>query len=420
MLLRGLYTLLMHTYGGLAILRMRLRGSKRSLKSCYGVGLPPIKGSCVWFHAVSMGETKAIAPLVQRLKSAYPDTQIIFSSITETGHQEVKRSLPEVDHAIFLPFDIPHVMRHMVRKARPKLLVMSETDLWPAFLGEARRYGAKVAVVNAKISRTTARWHRRLKPLKSRLFGRIDRFCLQCDLYDERLGALKIPQEKRVVTGNLKFDARPSVLSDDARRALRQELSIPNDAPVVVIGSSHDPEEKQLLKALRSVWTLHPNLKVILVPRHPERFDAVASLLEQENISYVRYTKREVGSGMEKVILVDAMGLLNQCYQIGSVAIVAGSFTKKVGGHNILEPLWFGVPTLFGPHMHSQANMSELVLSHNAGMQTSAANVGDQVEQLLSNPDLRRHLGDGAARLLSSLSGSVDRTWCEIKNMIAT
>lgn len=388
------YGVIIFLYSLVAIVSWQFRGTGRPVKSAFEASLPDdLQGPVYWVHAVSVGETKAVAPIAQRLKEQ--GGTLIVSSITATGHAEAKRSIPEADHHIYLPFDIPFVMRRLIGKVRPKILVMSETDYWPAFMGEVKRCGGKIFVVNAKLSERTFKrgW------LTRRILRPVDFFCVQGETYAKRFRELGIEEERLCVTGNLKYDAKPSMeASDDLRERLKLGAG-----PVLTLGSTHDPEEKQLLAAVGPLLEKYPKLKVLIVPRHPERFDQVAEMTDG------RYTG--VLTGNERTICIDAMGVLNQCYHLSTVAIVAGSYTEKVGGHNILEPIWFGVPTLFGPHMHSQPDLAALVLENGAGEQVSLDQLTARLDRLLADGEARARLQQSGEQLLTRIAGSVDRTW---------
>jgi len=218
------------------------------------------------------------------------------------------------------------------------------------------------------------------------------------------------PFEKLTVTGNLKFDEDYPQLSKEEVRLWRQKLGIEPDQIVLTIGSSHHPEEQLFLQALKEIWHKIPGLKVIIVPRHPERFKTVANLLENARLMWISFTDIARRTGREQVILIDAMGMLRMCYQLSDLAIVAGSFTDKVGGHNILEPCWYGKPVLFGPHMHSQLELVDLVNLYQAGLQVPENDLQATLQRLLVNHHEREVIGAKGLLLIKELKGSTQRT----------
>lgn len=393
---------------------------KESFNGRLGILFPTIlKGErpLIWIHAVSVGEVKAIANLAKQLKQQPNNPMIVISSITETGHAEAKRCLPEAEHHFYLPFDFCCLIGSILKQAKPNKIILCETDFWYNFLRIGKKHGAEISVVNGKISERSMKRFKRFSFFSRPLFSLVDHFCLQSNLYADRFASLGIPKNKIVVTGNLKFDSHPKSMTSEEKAAFRADLGISEKDKVIVIGSSHDPEEKQLLEAMRGLWEHEPNLKVIIVPRHPERFDSVEAIIKTFAIPYQRYSQRHStqSSSSASIILLDTMGLLGKCYQIASIAIVAGSYTKLVGGHNILEPLWFGVPMVYGPHMHGQPDLVEAVAAHDAGVQLTVDQIGTGLLRLLQDPSEAEKLRKGAAQLITAMQGSTARTFEVVK-----
>lgn len=366
----------------------------------------------IWIHAVSVGEVKAVASLAKKLKGLPERPLILISSITETGHLEAKRSIPEADYHVFLPFDFYVIMSWILKKSNPERIILCETDFWFNFLRIAKTNGSKIALINGKMSERSMKRFQKFSFFSGTLFSLIDVFCVQGQAYLERFKAIGIQPEKLVVTGNLKFDSRPLALTESQKIAFRGRLGIGEHDKVITIGSTHDTEEKMLLEAIQELWLLEPNLKVILVPRHPERFPLVENLLKDFSVSFKCYSKGSSDSQASSgIILMDAMGLLANCYQISTIAIVAGSYIPSVGGHNILEPLWFGVPLIYGPYMHAQPDLVEAVSSFGAGYQVGLEELGGRLKALLQDEKQINHLKAASAKLISSMSGSTERTF---------
>lgn len=378
-----------------------------------GVGFPKIEKAdreIIWIHAVSLGETKAVATLAKHFKAMATNPIIIISSTTETGHAEAKRSIAEADHHVFLPFDFYWIIAPLIRRVRPNHVILCETDFWYNFLRLSKQYGAKIALVNGKISENSTSRFRQFSWFTKSLFSLFDIFCLQNEQYAKRYASLDIPQEKLVVTGNLKFDSVPKLMTAEEKVDLRKQLGIEQNDQVIVIGSSHDPEEKLLLEVMKDLWKEYPKLKVIVVPRHPERFNAVEAVLQKIGTPYLRYSNRHLFSDPCRIILLDAMGLLGKCYQIASIAIVAGSYTPLVGGHNIIEPLWFGVPTLYGPNMHTQSELVTLTSFFQAALQVPEESLLKTLRVLLKDGEEVASLRKGSKKLVAEMQGATDRT----------
>ena len=388
---------------------------RASIKERLGLTLPQLPSDAphpiIWIHTVSVGETRAVIPLYKKIRRELPIATIVVSSVTETGHAEALKSLPDAKAHFFLPLDFSWVIRKVVQNLRPDVLILVESDFWYHLLSETKKSGCNVVLVNGKISERSAKRFSLLKFFAKKLFSQLDVLCVQSQRFKDRFLALGIPSEKIKVSGNLKLDAVTQKLSPEQLLDFKNDLGISPQDCVLVIGSTHDPEEDQLLDALQPVWEILPQLKALIVPRHPERFDLVAKLIQQKDIPYLRYSKKEQKTGNERVILIDTMGLLHKCYQLADLAIVAGSFTDKVGGHNIFEPVECGVPVLFGPHMFGQPDLTEIVLNGKAGIQTSLQDLPSHILNLLQNSAKHKEISQAAVSLSQDVHGVTQRTW---------
>lgn len=393
---------------------------RKSFLKRFGSGFPLIekgKRPVVWIHAVSLGETKAVAALTQKLKKKLVHPLIIFSTTTETGYVEACRTIP-ADYHVFLPFDFGWVIKPIIKRTCPDLVILCESDFWLNFLKASKKAGALVALVNGKVSTKSMLRFQKFKGFAKALFSCIDLFCVQSQVYRKRFEAIGVPNEKIVITGNMKFDGDYTPLPVEKIAAWRQELGIQENDPVIVVGSSHAPEESICLRAMQKVWAHYPNVKIMFVPRHPERFNEVAGILQKNNINFRRLSQKHTDSS-NSVILIDAMGLLRKCYQLASLAIVGGSYTSKVGGHNILEPCWYGVPVFYGPFMHSQPDLVDLVKEYGAGKQTTCDDLPDTLLSFLEDNKLRQEIGSAGLRLAGDVNGATTKTWEALKPFLA-
>lgn len=372
----------------------------------------------IWIHAVSMGETKAIVSLAREIKRLNPDTQLVISSLTETGHAEAKKSIPFANYHVYLPFDLKIITSHIISKSKPDLVILCESDFWFNFLNQAKAKGAAIALVNGKLSHKSMSNFEKASFFSKKLFNLFDVLCLQNELYQERFIKANAPSDRIAITGNLKLDDEYPRLSDIELNEWRERLGIKSDHLVLTIGSTHNPEEEIFLNILKKIWKKYPHLKVLIVPRHPERFNEVASLFAKEQIPYIRYSEIDKKSGDEKVVLIDAMGMLRMCYQLSDMALVAGSFTSKVGGHNILEPCWYGKPVLFGPHMHTQVELVGMMKQYEAGFQVNESELEGYLESWIANPTLREEVGARGYRLIADSKGSTQKTLNAMKPIL--
>ncbi|BBI17103.1 3-deoxy-D-manno-octulosonic acid transferase [Neochlamydia sp. S13] len=394
---------------------------QQSLARRLGFNFPLItKGErrLVWIHAVSVGEAKAATSLVKTLRTQLHDPVIVISSVTEAGHAEAKRSIPQADYHIYLPVDLAFIIRPIMKRAAPDLVILVETDFWYNFLKAAKDLGSLIVVVNGKISERSFQRFLKIPYFTHKLFSFIDLFCLQSKHYYERFNALGVDPHKMQITGNLKFDDEYPRFTAEQHAAWKKRFQIEEINQIVVLGSSHDPEEKMILEQMKIVWEELPHVKLIIVPRHPERFNEVARLLEKEFISYVRFSQIDQPVNNAKVILIDAMGLLRKCYQLADLAIVAGSYTARVGGHNILEPSWYGVPVLYGPYMHSQPELVELMEDYKAGRQVDINHLSHEMIVLLKDSQLRQSIGANGVRMFKDIKGATQKTWNFIEPLI--
>lgn len=394
---------------------------KQSITRRLGFKFPIIskgKRKLIWIHAVSVGETKAIAALVKTMRKELKDPLIVISNITETGHAEARRSVPQADYHVYLPLDLRCVIRPILKRSSPDLVILSETDFWYNFLKGSKDAGASVALVNGKISERSMNQFMRVPFFSKKLFSFFNKFCVQNNHYQKRFSSLGIEENRLQVTGNLKFDDEYPKLTEEQENIWKKQFQIIPENQIVVLGSSHNPEEKQVLDQMKSVWAELPLVKLMIVPRHPERFQEVASLLDKENIPYARFSQLDQASKNAKVILVDAMGLLRKCYQLADLAIVAGSYTPRIGGHNILEPCWYGVPVFFGPYMHSQPELVELIQDYHAGEQVPMEDLSRMLIDHLKSSDKRKALGENGLRMLKEVNGATQKTWKILKELL--
>lgn len=353
----------------------------------------------IWIHAVSVGEAKSVQSLFHSLRAENPAAFFLITATTSTGLAEARRSLPAADAFAYMPIDIRPIVRRWASKLRPKLFILVESDFWPNLLAAIKKHGGKTLLVSGKISERSAARFAAFSYFSKKLFDRIDLLSVQNTEHAQRFLPLVEPAKIKI-GGNLKLDHRP--LAVDAAY-WRQKLSISD--PAITLACTHAPEEEELLSLLPL-----DRYCLFLAPRHPERFDEVAALLQRRNIPFIRWTQIDQKRGGERVILVDAMGQLPICYALSRLAIVAGSFAPHVGGHNILEPCLYGVPVFFGPHTHGQKELTARVLAAKAGIQTPYATLPAIVESFFSTPKKEDSMRAAAAALIESGRGATAST----------
>ena len=372
--------------------------------------LRPVPGAVVWVHAVSVGEVLATSGLIEELKALFPGSRVVVSTTTTTG-QRLARERFGAENVFYFPLDFAFAIRPYLRALKPSLVVLAETEFWPNFLRLARQSGARVAVVNARISDRSLPGYRRWRGLLTGILGNVKLFLAQSEEDRRRLIFIGAAPERVQVAGNLKFDTRTPALSP-ALDPLRAALAGAGREQTVVCGSTVDGEEELLLRAFEIVRTRHPQAVMVVAPRHPERFDAVAGLLAASGVPWKRRTALAAGESVAGgVLLLDSIGELSSVYAVGSVAFVGGSLVPR-GGHNILEPAQQGCAILVGPHTE---NFRDIVrLFDRAGavcvVRPDPQALADALLQLLGDRGARSHLGELARRTWHAQAGATQRT----------
>ncbi|MES2199059.1 MAG: glycosyltransferase N-terminal domain-containing protein [Chlamydiota bacterium] len=393
----------------------------RSLFDYLGFSLPkakPSQGLCFLFYAVSVGEVKAVSSLFSIMKETYPTVSFYIACRTTTGLEEAKRTLLGADSYFLLPFDFSWLSKKLMKRLSPDVLFIVEGDLWYNFLKAARKKRSLVCLISGKISLRSYRRFSYFSYFSKKLFSLFTLICAQNSVFAERFVDLGADASSVLVTGNIKLGIRKELLQEEGRVSLRKKLGMEASDFVVVIGSTHDPEEEEIIKALRPLWEQFPHMKCIIVPRHQNRFSEVKQILVNTKIPFVVFSNLNQKTGKEKILIIDEMGLLSDLYQIADVAIVGGSFDKSLQGHNIVEPIWMGAPVLFGPYMESQTDLVDLVLSFGAGVQLELIELPVILESYMKDPAILLSLRQKGQDLLSGVEGATLRTWAPIKRHI--
>lgn len=363
----------------------------------------------VWVHAVSVGEVAAARAMAQGLRAGFPGLPLVVSTITETGQASARETLPEADAHIYFPADFSWNVRRFLRAYRPKIVILMETELWPNFLTLARAEGARIFMMNAKLSDRSFPRYLKARSFMGPVFASLSGVCAQTGVDGERFAALGVPADRIEVTGNCKFDVAFPTLAPEERARQRAAWGILPDQPVVVAGSTHRGEEALVLFAFQQLKRHVKDPCVVLVPRHPERFGEVAELVRRRGMKLRRTSELAAGpppSGEPaEVILLDEMGKLARSYGLGEVAIVAGSFCRT-GGHNLLEAAAHRVPVIFGPNMKSQRELARLFAAAEAGTQVKEEGLVDALVSFFLDADLRRQAGEKAYGVLAANQGS--------------
>jgi 3-deoxy-D-manno-octulosonic-acid transferase len=369
----------------------------------------------IWVHAVSVGEVRAVSEFIGLLQSRFPQHQVVISTTTSTGQKLAQKTFgPE--NVFYFPLDFAFAIRPYLRALRPELVVLAETEFWPNFIRLTHARGARMAVVNARISDRSWPRYLRFRSLYQRVLRHIDLFMAQTEEDAKRLRQIGAPADRVFVSGNLKFDV-PTPPAPPIVDSLHVSLQESGAGPVIVCGSTVDEEEPILLRAFENVLASYQRAVMILAPRHPERFTAVAEILEKLGI---RYWRRSLWSGdpiAGGVLLIDNIGELAALYSIADIAFVGGSLVPR-GGHNIIEPAQHRVAILVGPHTENFRDIIRVFQRRNAVRVVNPVELPLVLMELISNAAERAALGRRAAETLESQTGASKRTAEALQNLL--
>ncbi|MDT8440428.1 MAG: 3-deoxy-D-manno-octulosonic acid transferase [Desulfuromonadales bacterium] len=366
----------------------------------------------IWVHAVSVGETRAAIPLFKALRQQYPDAVLLLSNVTETG-REMARGIAEVDVRIFFPFDLSWVVRRAIALIRPQIVILVETEIWPNFVRAARAANVPTVLVNGRISDRSFPRYRLLGRLLPPILDGLTTFCMQTEQDARRIHLLGAAAERVRVVGNMKFDMTlPSHGTFDVA-TLRLQYRLPVDGPVWVAGSTHAGEETLLAEIFLRLRQQQPDLRLVLVPRHPERARQVVEELARHQLRGCLRTSLVERTGVlppEDVLVVDTIGEMFKLYALADFVFVGGSLVP-VGGHNILEALLLEKPVVYGPYMQNFKEIARLVTQAEGGLQVdSGDDLCRQMQRLLQDPAAARRLGENGRHLLAANRGATQRT----------
>jgi 3-deoxy-D-manno-octulosonic-acid transferase len=411
--MRALYTLLWWLALPWLPLRLWWRGRREPMYRAYvgerfgwyGRAKATTPGA-IWIHAVSLGETRAVAPLVERLLRDAPQRSILLTHMTATGREAGRALFGDRVMQAWLPYDLPFAMRRFLAQFRPRAGLLVETELWPNLGAAAGEAGVPLLLINARLSERSARGYARIGGLARRLVQALTGIAAQTEADAERLRALGATHV--VVTGNLKFDATIPAGMRDRGRYLREQFG--RERPLILLASTRDGEEALLVDALARA-TLPAQALVVIVPRHPQRFDAVAALVEARGLALARRSADRPVASSVRVVLGDSMGELAAYYQAADVAFVGGSLLP-FGGQNLIEAIVAGVPTLIGPHTFNFAQASDAAIAAGAALRVGHADdVFAVAARLLGDPASRERMRVHAEAFIAAHRGALDRLW---------
>ena len=373
----------------------------------FGAALP---APSIWLHAVSLGEMSAAAPLLRALRLRFPEIPLVVTTATPAGRARAAALIEGGADIRFLPYDTPGSVRRFLKRIRPRAAIIMETELWPNLLRECEQDGVPVLLASARLSAKSVTQYRRFGSLFAGVFSKNLLVAAQSAEDAERFRSIGAPAGRTVVVGNVKFDVEVDAAVAQAGRALR--VAYAGTRPVWIAGSTHAGEEEQLLDAHALLLASIPDAVLLLVPRHKDRFTAVAELLARRGVKFARRSR--MASGAEArlprdapVLLVDTVGELATLYASADVAFVGGSLVPT-GGHNLLEPAALGLPVLTGPSYFNGKEIAQLLLARGAALEVrNAADLAAVLQRLLTEPATSKQIGGIGKEIIAANRGSV-------------
>ena len=412
---RTLYTVLFYLGLPLVAIRLWLRSRKapayaKRVGERFSLGLPAMKPGGIWVHAVSVGESIAAAPMIRALLQRYPALPITVTCMTPTGSERIHALFanePRIQHC-YLPYDLPCAAARFLDRVRPTLAVIMETELWPNHIHQCAKRGIPVALANARLSERSAKGYGRFGKLTQPMLAEMSLFAVQTEAEAQRFRDLGARAETVEVTGSIKFDLTIDPQLLQRATELRGQWQA-QDRPVWIAASTHDGEDEVVLAAHRQLLDSHPDALLILVPRHPERFNAVFELCRQQGFATLRRSSGEPVTADTSVLLGDTMGELLFLYALADSAFVGGSLVPN-GGHNLLEPAALAKPVLSGPHLFNFLEIAAQLRSAGALQEVEdAEGLALAVQRLFELPRDAQRMADAGLKVMRTNQGALQR-----------
>lgn len=372
-----------------------------------------------WLHSSCVGEVMAARPIRQAISDAFPHLSWINSAFTPDGMSELQRDAETADNALYFPLDFLPCAWLSVHRLRPQVLILVETELWPNFLALARHYGAKIIIVNGRISERSFKTAIRIAFIYRWVTSHIDVFCMQSSADAERIIRLGADPARVKVTGNSKFDQPIPEITAEERQQMLQMLNLTADESVMLAGSTHPGEEEIILEAFQRIKITNPATRLIIAPRDITRVAQLTSIIGAQGFTALRRSQLSASSTTGEVIILDTIGELARIYALSSVVFVGGSLVP-VGGHNILEALSCGKAAIFGPYMQNFRDIAAIALQEGVGYSVhNATELAARAEELLQQPQLRNELAQRATQVMAKYSGASASCAEEVTKLLA-
>ncbi|MDH5190006.1 MAG: lipid IV(A) 3-deoxy-D-manno-octulosonic acid transferase [Gammaproteobacteria bacterium] len=410
--MRILYSFLLYLLTPLFLLRLLWRGIKapaywQRWSERFGFSTPVFSEKPIWIHAVSVGEVRAAIPLIKSLRATYPSIPVLVTTTTPTGSAQVKQVLGEQTQHVYMPFDLPGVIKRFLANVRPRIVVIMETEIWPNLFHYCKQDSVPVVLANARMSKKSAAGYARLSGFVRNVLGDLAFVAAQHDVDATRLIKLGLSPERVQVTGSIKFDIHLPENLDAGVKELKRQLG--ENRPVWIAASTHSGEDEQILNAFNLVRQTIPDCLLIIVPRHPERFEQVTSLCKHYGFNVVRRSERKACDNTTEIFIGDTMGEMLLFYSVSDVAFIGGSLIEH-GGQNPLEASAVGLPVLFGPYTFNFSEIIKLLTEAGAGSEIgSEQELAYGVVRYLKDNELRQKLGSKGKEVVEQNRGALEK-----------
>jgi 3-deoxy-D-manno-octulosonic-acid transferase len=375
----------------------------------------------IWIHAVSVGEVIASIPIIKKIKEAYPQKKLVLSTITLTGNDTARKKIPEIDFLIYFPYDFFFIVKKVLTIINPCIFIHTETEIWPNFLFFLHQREIPSVIVNGRISSKSCRRYKLFGWFFKKVFNKVSAFGMQSLVDYQRVIDIGADPQKVLVTGNMKFDQKTPDVNDRHKEELLNELNLVSEDKIFIAGSTHSAEEDIILEVFQQLIKEYSNLILILAPRHPERFSEVEKLVKKKG--FVVYRKSQIKKYQHllrpQVILMDTIGELAQFYSIGEIIFVGGSLVN-IGGHNILEPLVYKKPVIFGPYTQNVSEFVNVLIESGAGILVTTKNdLLFQAQKLLNNKEEAQMRGERGFQVIKVNQGATEKNFEIIKRFLS-
>ena len=375
----------------------------------------------IWIHAVSVGEVIASIPIIKKIKEVYPQKKIVLSTITFTGNDTARKKIPEIDVLIYFPYDFFFIVKKVLMIINPCIFIHTGTEIWPNFLFFLHQREIPSVIVNGRISSKSCRRYKLFGWFFKKVFNKVSAFGMQSLVDYQRVIDIGADHQKVLVTGNMKFDQKTPDVNDRHKEELLNELNLGLEDKIFIAGSTHSAEEDMILEVFQQLIKEFSNLILILAPRHPERFSEVEKLVKKRG--FVVHRKSQIKKYQHllraQVILMDTIGELAQFYSIGEIIFVGGSLVN-IGGHNILEPLVYKKPVIFGPYTQNVSEFVNALRESGAGILVSTKDdLLFQAQKLLNNKEEAQMRGERGFQVIKVNQGATEKNFTIIKRFLS-